>query len=146
MIKRIALVLLVVVLAVLSIPPLRRPLQPRLDRFSEFLGQKLEGPMSPVLNPYRKLKTESEMGKVVRELIRDRNMGFPRPNPDELTAYMQREVDGEDGLDGWGSPYLLLPEPDSVAILSAGPDIEYQTDDDIMVKVRYAAPPPRWRR
>lgn len=144
--RRIFLGVLVLGLAVLTIPPLRRPAQPHLDRFREFLGEQLEGPLSPVVNPYRKLDSEATIGKVVRELVRDRNMGYERPAPDDFVAYVQREVEGEDGLDAWGVPYLLFPDPDSLAIISAGPDRSYHTEDDIVVKMRYAAPPPRWRR
>lgn len=144
--KRILLGLLVLALAVFTIPPLRRPVQPHLNRFGDFLGRTLGGPLGPVLNPYRRLDSEAEIGKVVRELVRDRNMGYGRPDPDDFVAYMQREVEGEDGLDAWGSPYVLLPERDSVAVISAGPDRTYDTDDDITVKIRFAAPPTRWRR
>lgn len=138
--KRIFLALLILALATLTIPPLRERAQPHLDRAAEFMGENLEGPLSPVLNPYRRLRSESEMGKAVRELIQDRNSGYLRPDPDDFPAYMQREIEDEDGLDAWGTPYRLMPERDSVAIVSAGPDREYATEDDLVVKIRFAAP------
>lgn len=139
---KIFLGLLVLVLAVLTIPSLRQRAQPQLDR----MGEKLEGPLSPVLTPYRQLRTEGEIGKIVRELVRDRNMGVLRPMPDEFGDYIRLQLEDEDGLDAWGSPYIMLPEPDSMAIVSAGPDLDYQTEDDVTVKIRYRERPSRFRR
>lgn len=140
MIKKIFLGILILGLAIVTIPPVRDRVQPHLDRMSSFMGQKLEGPLSPILNPYRRLRSQSEMGEIVPYLIRDRNAGNYRPSPDEFRSYFQRNVEGEDGLDYWGTPYILVPDPDSLAIVSAGPDLEYQTPDDEVIKIRYAAP------
>lgn len=138
--KKIFLALLLVALATMTIPSLRQEAQPHLDEIGEYLGEKLEGPLSPILNPYRRLQSQSEMGEAVRELIQDRNTGYVRPTPDGFRDFMRREVEDEDGLDAWGTPYILIPEPDSVTIMSAGPDLEYETDDDVTVKIRYGAP------
>lgn len=138
--RQLLIAFLLLTLATVTIPPLRQRADPHLERFGEFLGEKLEGPLSPVLNPYRRLKSQSEMGEAVRELIQDRNQGMIRPRPDDFQEYIQREVDGEDGLDGWGSPYILVPSQDSVGILSPGPDREYHTEDDVVVKIRYGRP------
>lgn len=146
--RRLLLAFLLLTLATVTIPPLRQRADPHLERFGEFLGDKLEGPLAPILNPYRRLKSESEMGEAVRELIQDRNRGMVRPRPDGFREYMQREIEGEDGLDAWGSPYILAPSEDSVAIVSPGPDREYHTDDDVVAKIRYGRPAymPRRRR
>ena len=138
MIKRIFLGALILVLITVSVPSLRERANPHVDRLGSFMAEKLEGPLSPVLNPYRRLKSQSEMGKVVRELIRDRNFGIARPRPDMFREYMQREVEDEDGLDAWGSPYIFMLGQDSVTIMSAGPDLEYETDDDVVAKIRYS--------
>ncbi|MFW5947592.1 MAG: hypothetical protein ACOCUW_03780 [Gemmatimonadota bacterium] len=140
MIKRAFLAFLFVFLLVLTIPPLRQRAQPSLDRLGAWLGENLEGPMSPILNPYRKLKTEGVMQKAIQEMTRDRNMGIARPAPDEFTEFIQREIEGETGLDAWGSPLILGADPDSAVIISAGPDLEYDTDDDVVLKMRYAVP------
>lgn len=137
--KRLLLAFFLLALATMLIPSLRERADPHIDRFGTFLGEKLEGPLSPIINPYRRLKSESAMGQVVRELIRDRNRGIPRPTSDGFREYMQRQVEGEDGLDAWGSPYILVPSQDSVAIVSAGPDLEYETEDDVTVEIRYGA-------
>ncbi len=80
------------------------------------------------------------MQKAVRELIQDRNMGYLRPQPDDFRAYIQREVEGEDGLDAWGTPYIIVPTADSLAIVSAGPDLQYDTEDDLVEKLRFRDP------
>lgn len=134
---KILLGLLVIVLIVMTVPQLRVRVDPLLDRAGESFSEALHGPLSPIVNPYRRLKSESEMGKAVRELIRDRNMGYLRPQPDDFRAYMQREVEGEDGLDAWGTPYIILPTADSLAIVSAGPDLQYDTEDDLVEKIRF---------
>jgi hypothetical protein len=136
--KRLFLAILLLGLTTLMVPSLRERMQPRIDESREWLGHRLEGPLSPVLTPYRTLKTQSRMGEAVRILIRDRNRGMLPPPPSEFPTYLEyHEIDG---LDGWGAPLILSQEADSVAILSAGPDLEYRTEDDIVTKVRYADP------
>lgn len=137
---KILLGILVIALIVMTVPQLRVRVDPLLDRTGESLSEALHGPLSPVVNPYRRLKSQSEMQKAVRELIQDRNMGYLRPRPDDFRAYMQREVEGEDGLDAWGTPYIIVPTADSLAIVSAGPDLQYDTEDDLVEKIRFRDP------
>jgi hypothetical protein len=142
--KRLFLAFLLLVGAVLTIPPLRQRAQPRIDAVRETAGQKLEGPMSPVLTPYRRVKTKAEMSKAVTELIADRNRGYPAPAPNEFGEYLVRKLGAEEAtLDAWGSPYIIAPDPDSLEIISAGPDLQYRTDDDLQVKIRYPGARPR---
>lgn len=147
MIKRILLGLVVLMLLFMTVPPLRRRAQPAFDRLDAVGGWAVEGPLSPAVNPYRKLKAEGAIGKVTREMIRDRNSGFVRPEDEEFQAYMVRKVEGEDGIDPWGIPYAMWPTRDSVAVVSAGPDREFGTDDDVLQTIRYGEPSPaRGRR
>lgn len=134
--KRIVLGVLVVALLILSVPPLRQRAQPTIDRISAALA----GPLSPAVNPYRELEAEGAISKVIRAMVRDRNSGFIRPEDDEFTDYMVRKIEDEDGIDPWGTPYILQSTRDSVAVISAGPDLEYGTDDDIRESIRYGEP------
>ena len=109
------------------------------------MGWGVEGPLSPAVNPYRKLKAEGAIGKVTREMIRDRNSGFVRPEADEERIRENHE-EGEDGIDPWGIPYAMWPTRDSVAVVSAGPDREFGTDDDVLQTIRYGEPSPARRR
>lgn len=138
--RRLILAFLLIALATALVPPLRERADPHLDRIGTYLGEKLEGPLGPVLNPYRRLRSEAEISQAISQLIRDRNAGFLRPDPADFQEYMRTRIAGEDGLDRWGSPYVLIVEPDSVAVVSAGPDLEYETEDDITVKIRFGTP------
>ncbi len=138
--RRLFLGILILLLATLLVPSLREKTAPHYDRFGNWAAEKLEGPLSPALNPWRRLRSQSAMGEAVRELIQDRNQGFIRPNPDDFRSYLQRKIDGEDGLDAWGTPYILVPTQDSVSIVSAGPDREYDTEDDVVATIRYGTP------
>lgn len=136
--SRIFLAFLLLTLAVLLIPSLRQRAQPQIDESRLWLGEKLEGPMSPVLTPYRTLTTESRIAQAAASLIRDRNVGSRAPLPDEFEAYLRRRE--MKATDGWGMPLMLRQESDSVAVISPGPDLLYETEDDILSKIRFRAP------
>lgn len=141
--KRLILAVLMVTLAMLLIPSLRQRAQPRIDASQEWLGEKLEGPLGPALKPYRTLRTQTRMGEVTRVLIRDRNRGIPAPLPGDFMSYMQGKR--LETHDFWGQPLIMEQEPDSLAVISAGADLEYHSDDDVVEKIRYDAPG-YWRR
>ena len=142
--KRVFLALLLVALATLLVPGLRERAQPRIDAGRERLGEVLEGPLSPLLIPYRTMKTKDRIGEALRLLIRNRNRGRDAPTPDAFRAYLE---DAEiEAIDGWGAPFIINQGADSITVRSAGADMEYETDDDITERVRYSAPQPQWRR
>lgn len=136
--KRLFLAFLLLGLAVLLIPSLRIRAEPRIEESRVWLGQKLEGPMSPVLTPYRTLRTQSQLSQVMAILVRDRNRGWGIPRPDALGDYLRGH--DVDPADAWGAPFIMRLETDSLAVISPGPDLEYETDDDIEAKIRYRAP------
>jgi hypothetical protein len=138
--KRLLLAFLLLGMLTLTVPALRQRAQPRIDQSREWLGKRLEGPLSPVLTPYRRLKTQSQMGKAVSALVSRRNMGYPPPKPIEFQEFIQARELSPDGMDAWGAPYLLRQRRDSLDIISAGPDIQYHTDDDLVVSIRYEEP------
>lgn len=142
--KRIFLAFLLLGLATFTIPPLRERAQPRIDASQQWLGEKLEGPLGPVLTPYRRLKTEQNMAEAARHLIRDRNRGRRPPVGEAFTGYLSNNQVIQ--VDAWGAPLLLKQEPDSVAIVSSGPDMVPETEDDLVIKVRFRAPTPDRRR
>lgn len=134
---RIILAFLLLALAVLLTPQLREKVQPEIDTGREWLGAKLEGPLSPILNRYRTLKTQSAIEESIRNLIRHRNVGHPAPEPGDFAAYLTtRDLSP---TDAWGIPLLLEQRDDSLAIMSAGPDLIYWTQDDMVSKIRYPA-------
>ncbi len=136
--SRIVLAFLLLGFAVLVIPGLRQRAQPRIDETREWLGQRLEGPMSPVLTPFRTVETTTRIDQAVRLLIRERNAGRRPPQPDDFSTFLRQR--GAEFQDGWGAPLIIIQEPDSIIVLSAGEDREYRTQDDLVRKIRYRAP------
>lgn len=89
--------------------------------------------LAPVLNPVLTWQTRSEMSQIARELQMINREGQALPQPgEEFMAWMGRHYQGGSSEDGWGNPYTLLIWPDSVGILSRGPDLEINTPDDVM--------------
>ena len=144
--KRVILAFLLVGLITLLVPSLRVRVQPRIDAGRVWLGNKLEGPLSPVLTPWRTMRTETELSEITAELAVARNRGQDPPPPHQFRDYIiQREI-ADDANDPWGVPYILHQRPDSVDVMSAGPDLTYDTGDDIIATIRYRAPRRRGRR
>lgn len=132
---RLILAVLILILVVLTVPSLRQRAQPHIEEGQLWLGARLEGPMTPVLTPYRRLKTQSYIDEATVRLIRDRNIGSPPPASPDFRDYLLRHE--LKPLDGWGAPLVLEQQRDSLSIISPGPDMEYDTDDDIRNTIRY---------
>ena len=89
--------------------------------------------LAPVLNPVLTWQTRSEMDQIARELQMINREGQALPERgEEFQAWMGRNFQGGSSEDSWGNPYTLVIWPDSVGILSKGPDLEVNTADDIM--------------
>ncbi len=138
--KRLFLLILLLGLATVTVPPLRQRAEPHLNVFRVWLGDKLEGPMSPVLTPVRQIKGQSEIGQFISKMTSDRNRGTPPPRPNDFTNYLVGRRLSEDGLDPWGLPYVVQQRRDSLYVVSAGPDVDYGTEDDLRQGMRYAPP------
>lgn len=132
---RLILAFLILILVVLTVPSLRERAEPHIEEGRLWLGERLEGPMTPILTPYRRVKTQSYIDEATLRLIRDRNIGSPAPTAPEFREYLLRH--DLNPLDGWGAPLVLEQERDSLSIISPGPDMEYDTEDDIRSKIRY---------
>ncbi len=136
--KRLVLVILFLGLATVTVPPLRQRVDPHLDVFRLWLGAKLEGPMSPILDPYREIQAKTQLGHFVSRLTGDRNRGRPPPEARDFANYLVVRKLSEDGLDPWGVPYTVQQRRDSLYLISAGRDAAYGTADDIRDSMRYA--------
>lgn len=144
--KRLLIALLLVFLLSLTIPALRSRAVPKYRAAGSWVWGHLQGPLSPIITPWKRLETESEMAAIVNQLIKQRNRGFPPPRSQELPLLMQRAGLDSTATDEWGSPYDVFTRPDSVYLRSAGPDATLETEDDIVVPVRYSTPPRSSRR
>lgn len=138
--KRLFLASLMVLFLSVAIPELRARSVPKYRAAGVWVWGHLQGPLKPVLDPWREMQTRSEMARVVRELILWRNRGFPPPRSEELPYFMERTNLDPSGTDDWGSRYHLRIRPDSVFLHSPGPDRILDSDDDLVVGLRYASP------
>ncbi len=90
--------------------------------------------LAPVLNPALTWQTQGEMDQIARELQSLNRQGQPLPKAGkEFNEWMLRNFQGGSGLDAWDNPYTLRIWPDSVGIISNGPDMEIRTEDDLLV-------------
>lgn len=135
--KRLLLAVVLLILLSISIPALRDRAVPKYRAAGSWVWGVVDGPLTPVLTPYRRLETQSEMGEIMRALISRRNRGFPPPNESELPAFMESVKLDSTATDVWGTRYNVLIQPDSLYLRSAGPDGELQTNDDIVDAIRY---------
>lgn len=91
----------------------------------------------PVLRPYTTLGAIDEMERVGRNVVSYERLTGEIPIDEEAwqawldERYRNRTV----AHDRWGSTYGLRVWPDSVGIVSAGPDGVSGTDDDLLVSM-----------
>lgn len=89
--------------------------------------------LRPVLNPVFVWQTKSEMDQVLRELQLLNREGRAIPEPGApFQAWMERNFQGGSLRDSWGSPYALNVWLDSLGVVSPGPDLEIDTEDDVV--------------
>jgi hypothetical protein len=136
--KRLLLAVLFLWLVTLVVPGLRERVTPRAVEVGGWAGARLEGPLSPITDRYKRVQAETHLSRTSRLLVTQRNMGQRAPESHELPAFMTRNDIAPDGLDPWGVQYQIVQEPDSVAVMSAGPDGVFGTADDLVVRVRYS--------
>jgi hypothetical protein len=136
-VKRVILVVALLWLVVAVFPGAREAASPRAVELRDWTWGHLQGPLSPVTDRYRRIRAEAELSEAARLLVLDRNQGRRAPRQEELAAFLARHEVAPDGLDPWGTPYQLSQQQDSLVIRSAGPDLRYETGDDVLVKVLF---------
>ena len=138
--RRLFLAALMLVLLSLSVPSLRERAMPRYEAAGSWVWARLEPPLTPLLTPWRRMKTQSEMARITAEMVRRRNIGLPPPDPDALQIFTAHAGIDSTATDVWGTPYHFRIQPDSVFLRSAGQDLELETEDDLLEAIRYASP------
>lgn len=89
--------------------------------------------LRPVLNPVFVWQTKSEMDQVLRELQLLNREGRAIPEPGApFQAWMERNFQGGSLRDSWGGSYTLEVWLDSLGVVSRGPDLEIDTEDDVV--------------
>lgn len=138
--SRLFFAVLLVVLLSLSVPQLRERAMPKYRAFGAWAWVHLEGPLAPVLTPYRRTKTSAEMAQVVNRMVSWRNRGFPPPETQDLPLFMHQAGLDSTATDAWGTPFFVTIRPDSVHLQSAAQDLKPQTEDDLKTSIRYPSP------
>ena len=135
--KRLLLAAMIVFLLSLSIPTLRARAMPKYRAAGSWVWGVVDGPLSPVITPWRRVQTQSEMSRIAGLLITWRNRGYPHPSTEDLPRVMRQASLDSTATDHWGTPYVIGVKPDTVYVRSAGPDRQLNTEDDILAPVRY---------
>ena len=130
--KKVLLLSLLVLLLVVSIPPLRAFASPVLDPLGVQLAKLFEPVVVKVQTPFFEWKAKDETRTIVN-LMRDQEaIGQPLPRTREFHAWLQRRHRANrDGLDPWGMPYYVKYTDQGAVVGSPGPDLEPNTADDI---------------
>jgi len=89
----------------------------------------------PVVNTFMAWGTLDEMERVGRNVVTHERLTGEIPEGEGAwQAWLEERYPARDiGFDTWGAPYQLLVWPDSVGILSYGPDGIPGTADDLQV-------------
>lgn len=128
------LVVLVLVGLFTGVPELRQKAAPRVapiwDRLLEF-GSDL---IHPFLMPIQRNHARSDAEAIILRIRERYIQGQPFPNARTFHQWVkQTRLTDTGGLDPWGSAYQFLLRRDSVLVYSLGPDLEYDTEDDIRI-------------
>lgn len=143
--RHLLLGVLLVWAATLVFPDLGDGLRTRAVQVGAWAGERAEGPTSPITNRYRRAQAENDLRKMSRLLTMQRNQGQRAPAPEDLPAFLTRNQIAPDGIDPWGGRYRIAQEADSLAVMSAGPDRQFGTADDLVVRVAFPARSPSAR-
>ena len=90
----------------------------------------------PIVTPILKWNTGEEMNQVARNVLEHGRLFGQLPSGEAWLGWLDSRYPTTDmRLDPWGSAYQFEVLPDSVAIISLGPDRLRLTDDDFRVTV-----------
>jgi hypothetical protein len=121
-------------LAVLTVPGLREKGEPRMDESRIWPGGEAGGSAGAGTQPVPALRTQSELSKAATAHPRTATGATATRGRTSFGSTLSAMVRAS--VDAWGTPLIILvPEQDSLAIISAGPDLDYETDDDIVAKI-----------
>lgn len=130
--KKIILIALLAIFCVLAIPPLRTWADPVVGPILADASARLEPQLDRVRTPYFRWEAKSEARTIAEGLRQDALTGQSLPRPADFQAYLRRRtINPRDVADRWGSPYYLQLQPDSIVVISPGPDGRPGTEDDI---------------
>jgi hypothetical protein len=134
--KKLLLLILIFVGVATSVQPVRERVEPRFRPIRDYVVREVGPEIRRGIDPVYRWSAVQEMRQIAREL-RQRELSFlPLPQPREFQKFLERQhYGGKNGLDPWDTPYMLVLKRDSIVVISAGPDRERNTTDDIRVAV-----------
>jgi hypothetical protein len=116
--SRIIGLLLLLVLAVLLVPPIRHRATPY---------------MQPALDPVYEYAARNRVKTLVNLVREEETLGRPLPLPKDFTRFVdQRDFQRDPGTDPWGQPYYLKVTRRAYYVGSPGRDKVVGTTDDIV--------------
>lgn len=133
---RTILVIVVLLAAVLAIPPVRGLAGPVLEPGKALIDRSVGRLWVRGRDRVFGWSVRNEARTLAQELQKREISGQALPRPQDFQAYLQRRtISGAPGLDKWGFPYYMLLGGDSITVVSPGPDGRPGTDDDIRESV-----------
>jgi hypothetical protein len=86
-----------------------------------------------MINPFRKWVTNQELRQIVTDLERwEDTRGSIPMRPEEFDRWLNDRYRQESSrMDSWGTRYGLQVLGDQIIVISAGPDGEFGTEDDL---------------
>ena len=89
---------------------------------------------APVIDPFLGMSTESEMERIMNDLMAYRRENFGRlPGRRQFPTWLEDQYAGGANYDAWGTPYEYLVNRRNIELRSFGPDRLRQTADDLVV-------------
>lgn len=92
--------------------------------------------LRPALNPGFRWATRGEMQQIIRDLQEHERMGRSLPTGrGEFETWMGNRYQlYESTIDSWGTGYRLEVRGQTLRVISAGPDRQFGTEDDLVVE------------
>ncbi len=89
--------------------------------------------LKPLTNPAYRWMANQEMNQIVEDLRRhEQTRGvFPSRHPEFEAWLRERYPQERSRVDPWGTGYRLEPRGETFRVISAGPDGEFGTEDDL---------------
>jgi hypothetical protein len=117
--SRIVFLLVLLLVAVLTVPSLRARAQPQIEY---------------VMNPIYRWEAKNRVNDIYRLLERERATGGAVPRPADFRRFLEQREGEKAALDPWREPFFLVATRRTFQVGSAGQDRQRGTADDIFSK------------
>lgn len=128
--KRLFIGLFLLSALVATQPVLRAEVGSRVEPIVTRSGFDVPSPSS-LLDPLFRWSARNELRSLRRQLEQVQRTGGRLPKPLEFGRYMRSTLMASSGTDPWSTPYHLVIDRRGARVVSAGPDRELGTADDL---------------